>query len=396
VKYLNRRPHRTEDVRPLTRIAFALAVALPVALTACADNEVQELDAQMAADAQAEQGAGAGAPKEPSIAPEDTATRTASEAIQMRLAFVEDSMAALPPVDSATADSLAAAKPDYRAGENPDFARKMGWPVKGPVALPGAILPDKRIVCYYGNPNSTRMGALGEYPREQMLAKLDAEVKKWTEADPETPAVPCLHMVTVVAQGDAGPSGMYRAQMRDTQVDSIYNMIKDRNGIFFIDVQTGQDDIRNLMPRFEEFLKRPDIHFAVDPEFYMRGGVVPGRKIGTMTAADINYVTGELARIVRENNLPPKVLVIHRFTRNMVQNSKDIILRPEVQVVMDMDGWGAPWLKRDSYRDYIVKEPVQYTGFKLFYHNDTKKGDPLMQPADLLKLHPVPLYIQYQ
>lgn len=88
--------------------------------------------------------------------------------------------------------------------------------------------------------------------------------------------------------------------------------------------------------------------------------------------------------------------MIHRFTRNMVQGYRDIILRPEVQIVMDMDGWGAPWLKRDSYRDYVVKEPVQFTGFKLFYHNDTKKGDPLMSPADLLRLYPRPLYIQYQ
>jgi hypothetical protein len=71
-------------------------------------------------------------------------------------------------------------------------------------------------------------------------------------------------------------------------------------------------------------------------------------------------------------------------------------LDPRVQIVMHMDGWGAPWLKRDSYRDFIVREPVEYTGFKLFYHNDTKKGDPLMTPEDILRLHPVPLYIQYQ
>jgi hypothetical protein len=316
-----------------------------------------------------------------------------AEAIAQRLAFVKDSLAKAPPADSATA---AAPRPRYNAGESPDFAREKGWPVNAPMALPGAILPNKRIVCYYGNPNSKRMGALGEYPRDEMLRRLDREVQNWTRADPSTPAIPCLHMVTVVAQGDPGPSGKYRAQLRDSQTDSIYRMIHDRQGIFIIDVQVGTDDIRNFVPRFEEFLKRPDVHFAVDPEFYMRGGIVPGRKIGTMTAADINYVTGEMARIVRENRLPPKVLVIHRFTRNMVTGTRDIILRPEVQIVMDMDGWGAPWLKRDSYRDYVVSEPVQYTGFKLFYHNDTKKGDPLMSPADLLKMHPRPLYIQYQ
>ncbi len=71
---------------------------------------------------------------------------------------------------------------------------------------------------------------------------------------------------------------------------------------------------------------------------------------------------------------------MHRFTRNGVTNARQIKLRPEVQIVMHMDGWGAPWLKRDSYKDYVVTEPVQYTGFKLFYHNDTKKGDPLMTP----------------
>lgn len=284
----------------------------------------------------------------------------------------------------------------FDAGTDPAMAVAEGWPVKMDPPMPGAILPFRRIVCYYGNPNSKRMGALGEFPRDDMLRRLRGEVDKWTRADPEQPAIPCLHMVTVVAQGDPGPSGRYRSQMRDSQVDSIYQMAKSIGGIFFVDVQVGTDDIRNIMPRFDTILRNPDVHFAVDPEFYMRGGVVPGRRIGTMYAADVNYVTERLARIVRENNLPPKVLVIHRFTRNMVPDAERIVLRPEVQIVIDMDGWGAPWLKRDSYRDYVVRHPVQFTGFKLFYNNDTKKGDPLMQPADLLRLRPVPLYIQYQ
>jgi hypothetical protein len=39
---------------------------------------------------------------------------------------------------------------------------------------------------------------------------------------------------------------------------------------------------------------------------------------------------------------------------------------------------------------------VQFTGFKLFYRNDKKNGSRLMTPAEVLALHPKPLYIQYQ
>ena len=99
---------------------------------------------------------------------------------------------------------------------------------------------------------------------------------------------------------------------------------------------------------------------------------------------------------MKQNNLPPKVLVIHRFTGTMVTNAAQIKVKPDVGVVINMDGWGAPWLKRDTYRDYIVREPVQFAGFKLFYHSDTKHGDPLLMPHEVLRLNPAPVYIQYQ
>jgi hypothetical protein len=53
-------------------------------------------------------------------------------------------------------------------------------------------------------------------------------------------------------------------------------------------------------------------------------------------------------------------------------------------------------MKRESYRRYVARYPVEFTGFKLFYHNDTKAGDPLMKPAQVLALKPRPIYIQYQ
>ena len=135
---------------------------------------------------------------------------------------------------------------------------------------------------------------------------------------------------------------------------------------------------------------------AIDPEFSMKDGSKPGTKIGTMTSSDVNYAINLLAGLVKQYNLPPKILIVHRFTRRMLADAKNIKLDPRVQVIINMDGWGQPWLKYDSYRAYFEAEPVEYTGFKLFYHNDTKKGDPLLTPAEVLMLNPKPLYIQYQ
>ena len=285
----------------------------------------------------------------------------------------------------------------YNAGEDPEYAKQCGWPVKTPPTLPGSILPGKRIVAYYGNPRSTKMGVLGEYPKDEMLRRLKVEVAKWEKADPSLPVQPALHLVAVVAQGEPGKSGKYRMIHPDALVNEVYGWAKEVNGILFVDIQTGHSDIRTILPRFEWILKNPDVHLGMDPEFNLiKSGKIPCTKIGTYDAADVNYAAGFLQELVKKYNLPPKVLIVHRFTRNMITNAKNIKPRPEVQIVMNMDGWGAPWLKRDSYKDYIVKEPVEYTGFKLFYHNDTKKGDPLMTPQDLLKLNPKPIYIQYQ
>jgi hypothetical protein len=285
----------------------------------------------------------------------------------------------------------------FNAGEDPEFAKKHGWPVKTPPVLPGSILPGKRIVAYYGNPRSKKMGALGEYPKDEMLRRLKVEVAKWEKADPSLPVKPALHLVAVVAQGAPGKTGKYRMIHPDALVNEVYGWAKEINGILFVDIQTGHSDIRSILPRFEWILKNPDVHLGIDPEFNLiKSGRIPSTKIGTYDASDINYAAGYLAELVKKYNLPPKVFVVHRFTRNMVTNADKVKLRPEVQIVMNMDGWGAPWLKRDSYRDYIVAHPVEYTGFKLFYHNDTKKGDPLMTPQDILKLNPKPIYIQYQ
>jgi len=272
------------------------------------------------------------------------------------------------------------------------------WPA-GPTSLDGAVLPHKRIVAFYGNPLVKKMGVLGEYPVDEMLGKLDEAVEAWRKADPSTPVQPALHLIAVVAQGAPGRDGMYRARMDTALIEKVYGWAQRKNALLFLDVQVGHSTIQQELPRLLPFLSRPNVHLGVDPEFYMhyeREGVLPSKKVGQMDAADVNYTTRTLAKLVEEKHLPPKVLVIHRWTRKMVSNASKIALDPRVQIVMDMDGWGPPWLKFDSYRDYEVAEPVQYTGFKIFFHHDIRKGDALLTPRELLRLQPRPLYIQYQ
>jgi hypothetical protein len=270
------------------------------------------------------------------------------------------------------------------------------WPVKGPAPLPGSILPKRRIVAYYGNPNSKRMGVLGELPPPQMFAKLDRETAAWNRADPSTPVQQALHLIAVVAQGAPGEDGKWRRRESPKIIDKVYGWAQQKNALMFLDIQIGKstldEEIRVLLP----YLQRPDVHLGIDPEFAMTKGGDPGRRVGTYDAKHINAAIDVLAELVTKYKLPPKVLVIHRFTGPMVTNSDKIKLDPRVQVVMHMDGWGPPYGKRATWSRFIYPQPVQYTGFKLFYHNDTKAGHPLMKPADVLALTPDPVYIQYQ
>jgi hypothetical protein len=280
---------------------------------------------------------------------------------------------------------------------DPQPVRTHLWPVKTVYPNAGAILPFNRIIAYYGNLYSKKMGVLGEYPEAEMLAKLDVEVKKWEEADPSTPVVPALHYIAVVAQGSEGKDGKYRARMPDSEIDKVLAIAEKINAIVFLDVQVGFSDLQTEVPLLEKYLKLPNVHLGVDAEFSMKTGVRPGKVVGTLDATDINFAANFLAKVVKENNLTPKILVVHRYTQKMITNYKEIKPLPEVQIVMHMDGWGSQARKIGTYRNFIIPEPVQFTGFKLFYKNDLwEEGSALLTPLELLKLNPRPSYIQYQ
>ncbi|WP_148660215.1 hypothetical protein [Algoriphagus sanaruensis] len=260
-----------------------------------------------------------------------------------------------------------------------------------------ALLPYHRIVAMYGNFYSKSMGILGRVSEEELLKQFQIEVAKWNEADSLTPALPAIHYIAITAQKDPGPENFHRLRMPKAQLEKAILLGRSLGGITFLDVQVGHSTVEQEVPTLEKFLLEKDVHLGIDPEWSMKDGSIPGSKIGTLDAKDINFAIEYLSELVLKNGLPPKILVVHRFSNDMITNHKEIKATPQVQVVINMDGFGFPAKKVTSYRKYVGGMPVQFTGIKLFYLNDTiESPHRLMTPKEILSLYPKPIYIQYQ
>ncbi|RAJ81907.1 hypothetical protein CLV59_104132 [Chitinophaga dinghuensis] len=270
------------------------------------------------------------------------------------------------------------------------------WPVKAEYPLQGALLPYHRIVAFYGNLYTPQMGILGRKPADSMLAQLTAEVEKWQLADSTLPVIPALHYIAVTAQSNPGKDGKYRLRMPGSEIEKVLQLADSAQALVFLDIQPGWSSVQEELPLLKKYLLLPNVHVGIDPEYSMKNRRPPCTTIGTMDAADINYAINWLDTLVQTNHLSPKILVVHRFTEGMVTNYKNIKPLPTVQVVMDMDGFGGVAKKKGSYQYWIAGQPVQFTGFKLFYKNDIDYGGHLMEPAEVLELFPQPVYIQYQ
>lgn len=345
-------------------------------------------------------------PAAPAPIPADTATAAPDTTSPIGVPVHVDKPVAEPALPTPTVDPPPPA-PVGTPGATPAQPAEVaapapGAPVSAPLPVPdvpvltGAVIPTERIVAYYGNPASTRMGILGEVPPEEMLARLDNEVAAWQEADPFTPVRPALHMIAVMAASDPGPDSLYRIRQPARRINQVMEWAEQRDALVFLDIQPGRSSVQAELPRLERWLAEPHVHLALDPEWAMGPDELPGRRIGSMSADEINYAIAFLADVVEEHRLPPKVLVVHRFTQGMVRNARDIRTDPRVQVVIHMDGWGPPSQKIRSYVDFVVPEATQFTGFKLFYRHDQKPGSRMLTPSELLELRPVPFYIQYQ
>jgi len=253
-----------------------------------------------------------------------------------------------------------------------------------------ASFPDNRLVLYYGNPFSRELGPLGAYGDAELLARLTMQAQAYQRLDPTHPVVGGLDYVTPVAQASAG-DGTYRFRMPAESVQHYVDLALKHHLLFFFDLQVGKAPLAGEVDALWPWLQQPGVSLALDPEFDLTAGGLPGRQVGRMTADEINPVVDRLAALVRQTGTPPKVLIVHQFRQEMLPDRARIHLPAEVSVVVCADGVGSPEAKTASYAA-VNQPPLKYPGVKLFYASDA----PLMSEAQVLALSPQPLVVMYQ
>ena len=254
-----------------------------------------------------------------------------------------------------------------------------------------SVLAGHLLVAWYGNPHTPKMGVLGERTGVALAAGLRAQAAAY-EALTTKQVIAAYQLVSVVAQGLPGADGRYRRRESPAVIRSMLRDARANGFKLVLDVQPGRSTVAAEVEALRAFLEEPDVYLALDPEFSMGPDQVPGRRIGSMRAADINGALDFLERIIEVSHLPPKVLIVHQFTWDMLPDKGAIQSVPDVDLVLDMDGYGGQALKQSTYRAMLRQGTLPFVGFKLFYHQDVN----LFTPAQVMALTPAPAVVIYQ
>jgi len=260
----------------------------------------------------------------------------------------------------------------------------------GGAARADSLLANSLIVSWYGNPHTGLMGVLGQFAGDDLAVRLQRQADAYASFTNKK-ILPAYELIAVVAQGSPGTDGLWRKREGYDVIDSMLEQARAHGFRLILDVQVGHSRVEDELEYLRPYLEQPDVYLALDPEFDMWPGQTPGQQIGHMVSAEVNYAIGFLEKIVQSEALPAKVLIVHQFTLNMLPDKEKTGRSPVVELVLDMDGFGAQWLKLDSYRA-VMQQPLPFAGIKLFYDQDPD----MFSPAEVMKLDPVPSVVIYQ
>ncbi|WP_201715895.1 hypothetical protein [Rossellomorea arthrocnemi] len=253
-------------------------------------------------------------------------------------------------------------------------------------------LKDHRLVTYYGTPASKHMGILGKYEPEEYIKKLKEQTQIYSDLDPDRPAVPTIELITTMAQNAPGPDGDYVQMTSEENIETYVKLAEKHDALVLLDIQLGTDTVMNQVKMVEKWLKRPNVHLAIDTEFHVAEGEKPGEDLGEVDGRKIQEAIEYISTLAEKNNLPDKLVLVHQFTGPVLTNKDAIEPTDNVEVAINFDGWGAAADKQALYGKYVRDEPTQYGAFKVFYDKDI----PVLTPEEVLKLDPSPAVINYQ
>ena len=200
-----------------------------------------------------------------------------------------------------------------------------------------SVLPEHRVVAFYGAPQSRELGALGIGTPRGAARRLAREAGRYRRDD--RAELPALELIAVIANADAGDDGMYRARQSDAVIRRYLRAARQAKALLLLDIQPGRSDFFTETTRLEKWLKEPDVGLALDPEWRVGEGQVPGQVIGRVDAREVNATSAWLSQLVVENGLPEKLFVIHQFTDDMVEH-RDLKQPEGLDMVLNVDGFG--------------------------------------------------------
>ncbi len=256
-----------------------------------------------------------------------------------------------------------------------------------------SVFEDAQVVSFYGHPGVPAMGVLGHGTPAEVANEIALWAARYDQLNGPREVIPAFHLITGVAQAYPTRDGTWLYRLSDEGIAEYVEAAREREMLIFLDVQIGWSDPLAEVMLLERFLREPFVHMALDPEFATEHlGVRPGLAIGGVEAEAVNEVQRYLARLVEEEGIPPKILMVHQFAARMLLNRDAVEDVNGVELSIDMDGFGTAGLKLRHYGWYSLTAPSERPALKLFFDQDT----PVMTPEQVQALDHVPDLIMYQ
>lgn len=255
------------------------------------------------------------------------------------------------------------------------------------------LFPRYRLFGYSGYPGIAALGRLGIGDLDERGREMQRRGRAYARG---REVLPVFELIATIAHRTAGDDGNYNTRTDDKVIAAHLAAARRHRGLLLLNIQPGRADFLPEVKAYEKWLREPDVSVALDPEWAVEKGKVPGRVYGVTTGKEIDGVAAYLSRLVRVHGLPEKPLVFHQVARSVVRAESGLRRHPGVVAIKSVDGIGSARMKRETWTVLVRAMPRHVRGgFKLFYEEDAAFG-PLMTPRQVLALRPQPEYILFE